>query len=568
MDLIKQIANGLLAEAYTVSHEKSTKGEDGYPLHHYVVNYQHPDSKEIKQVGTYVYDHGTGDLKGTLHGKPADLHASLGLGKSAKNNYQHKIAKDIYDHYKTNLHESVLTELSKKTLSSYIKKATDDVSYNSFAAGEHFANNVKDGKFVGSREDGKEQLGHDKKAMKRQKGVNKAADKLAEEEVSEGSSPTTIHDNYEAWEKHAKQMGAEISHDAEDADRTQSFAKIKTKKKPVVGGYNHGKNIGTIYGPKPVKESLLSELSQNTLKSYVSKASQDLKSKEAELDRTPITQDASDLVKKMGDRNVKIADAKKKLPRGNPHAVVAEDASMAADEDEESMVGADDEDMNGGSDEDIVEATLTELSKKTLGSYIEKAVDDVDEKAYDAGTQEFDGTATGKYVPKLEKSIDKRKDGVKKAIKKLTKEGKESEHGANLELAKTKDNNKSDQNDYHSYNEKKESKKAKKPVKEDVQLNEERAVFTGQFIASLRDNPLVDKIVNAHYLSDGSTALVRLKDGNAYEIEVRPATLAKNHQKFTKPKQYKARKEPERAKARTAWGWDKVLGDGAATEEE
>lgn len=65
-----------------------------------------------------------------------------------------------------------IDELSKKTLASYAKKATDDVSYHSFSAG------TRSPKDPGRLED-------DKKAMKRQAGVGKAVDRLAKEEVDQ-----------------------------------------------------------------------------------------------------------------------------------------------------------------------------------------------------------------------------------------------------------------------------------------------------------------------------------------------------------------------------------------------
>jgi hypothetical protein len=63
-----------------------------------------------------------------------------------------------------------IDELKKSTLSSYAKKATDDVSYHSFSAGTR-------------SEKDPERLKDDEKAMKRQSGVNKAIDRLAKEEV-------------------------------------------------------------------------------------------------------------------------------------------------------------------------------------------------------------------------------------------------------------------------------------------------------------------------------------------------------------------------------------------------
>ena len=63
-----------------------------------------------------------------------------------------------------------IDELKKSTLSSYAKKAADDVSYHSFSAGNR-------------SEKDPERLKDDKMAMKRQSGLNKAIDRLSKEEV-------------------------------------------------------------------------------------------------------------------------------------------------------------------------------------------------------------------------------------------------------------------------------------------------------------------------------------------------------------------------------------------------
>jgi hypothetical protein len=69
-----------------------------------------------------------------------------------------------------------IDELSKKTLGSYAKKATDDVSYHSFDAGQRSDRDP-------------ERLKTDKKAMSRQAGVNKAIDRLAKEDTDDCVTP-------------------------------------------------------------------------------------------------------------------------------------------------------------------------------------------------------------------------------------------------------------------------------------------------------------------------------------------------------------------------------------------
>lgn len=76
--------------------------------------------------------------------------------------------------------ETKLDEISSKALGSYIKKAADDVSYNSFKA----AGNPKDLK-DGKTSDKKTPIEHDTKSFKRQKGIEKAAGKLVKRAVKE-----------------------------------------------------------------------------------------------------------------------------------------------------------------------------------------------------------------------------------------------------------------------------------------------------------------------------------------------------------------------------------------------
>lgn len=700
MSIIKEISQNLVTEGYTVSHEKSVKGENGYPLHHYVVNHAHPENPgEPKQIGNYVYDHGTGDIKGTLNGEDADLHASQGLGNNYKHNYHAKIAKDIYDHYKEHLHEGVLNELSKTKLRDYINKAVDDVSYHSFSAGDSAGKHIKrvDGqtKFTGSDADKEEQLDHDKKAFKRQKGIVKAANKLGKDEVDESVlnelSKTTLKSYLRKSVRDLDDKITKLNTSTETKNKPKLVDKIDNRGKNIkiakekltkesldeglrlLGTHSKDNKSAKVYKDHEwqehrvkfytdgahhteadyhtndkedahstakhwvghtddVKEATVNELSQNTLKSYVDKANTDLKSKEAILDRTPMNDDVSGLVKKMNDRTNKMVDAKRKLPRGNPYDVVAEASDTMADTDQD-MVGNEDEDITADQDEDIVsemekiverhlssseedqkeeyvhamkknlshfikkygkkrgksvmyavatkmaknesidadslkEQLLIELSKKTLGSYIEKAVDVVDDAAYSAGTSADNDK---KQIEFEEKSIEKRKDGIKNAVKKLTKEGKESEHGANLELAKTKDaKKKGSLDDYLKHNEKSTKKKEVKEsnIVEGTNRTGERPVFIGKFLHELTSHPMVEKVVNAHYLSDGATALVRMKDGNAYEIIVTPARFGKYHQDVRKADKFKKRNDVKIAKARANWGWDtspknpnNVLGD-------
>ena len=93
-------------------------------------------------------------------------------------------------------------ELKKSTLASYAKKAGDESSYYSFAAGSRSAKDP-------------ERLKSDKLAMKRQSGVNKAIDRLAKEEVeldevsTEGYHKAAVKSRMDAAVKVMSSMGSD-----------------------------------------------------------------------------------------------------------------------------------------------------------------------------------------------------------------------------------------------------------------------------------------------------------------------------------------------------------------------
>lgn len=71
-------------------------------------------------------------------------------------------------------------------------------------------------------------------------------------------------------------------------------------------------------------------------------------------------------------------------------------------------------------------------------------------------------------------------------------------------------------------------------------LNEDRPTHLFDLVQNLKAHPDIEKIINVNYLVDGISAFVRTTDGNAYEIEMRPAKYAKGH----------------RAKLRMSEGWE------------
>lgn len=63
-------------------------------------------------------------------------------------------------------------------------------------------------------------------------------------------------------------------------------------------------------------------------------------------------------------------------------------------------------------------------------------------------------------------------------------------------------------------------------------LNEDRATQLFQLVQDMKEHPEIENVVEVNYLSDGITAFVRTTDGNAYEMQIRPAKYAQGHHKI------------------------------------
>lgn len=62
-----------------------------------------------------------------------------------------------------------------------------------------------------------------------------------------------------------------------------------------------------------------------------------------------------------------------------------------------------------------------------------------------------------------------------------------------------------------------------------ISLTEDRPTQLLHIVQYLKTHPDVEKIISVHYISDGISAFVRTTDGNAYELEIRPAPAARSH---------------------------------------
>lgn len=66
-----------------------------------------------------------------------------------------------------------------------------------------------------------------------------------------------------------------------------------------------------------------------------------------------------------------------------------------------------------------------------------------------------------------------------------------------------------------------------KEIFEREALNEARPTNTFGFANALKKHPMVEKIVELRSMSDGVVVMARTKDGQAYEIQIRPMQYAK-----------------------------------------
>jgi len=87
-----------------------------------------------------------------------------------------------------------------------------------------------------------------------------------------------------------------------------------------------------------------------------------------------------------------------------------------------------------------------------------------------------------------------------------------------------------------------------------MELNEERSSNSMEFVKQMQKLPFVEEILNVHALPDGFTVFFRAEDGNAYEIEMRPASLAKGHDEIRKAGSYTKRKQERLEKLRQKIG--------------
>ena len=174
-----------------------------------------------------------------------DLESKDGQGRAAWNRGDYKAFDKKLNHGMNRAHhilkakdklrgEEPINELSKKTLGSYIKKATNDVSYHSFSAGDQMK-----GRGPNSEK-------HDAKAFSRQKGVEKATDRLmkdtfpgtskgvTEEPINE-LSKNTLRSYIKGANGDVKQRAHAAGHDLKRGRTTSALMKLTKNSKRITG---------------------------------------------------------------------------------------------------------------------------------------------------------------------------------------------------------------------------------------------------------------------------------------------------------------------------------------------
>ena len=160
-----------------------------------------------------------------------------------------------------------LDELDKKTLGSYIKKASTNQIGNTAK--------VLAGKNDPETERARKRMGQ------RMSGIAKATDRLTKEEAELDENVGGLFKNASEWESSAKARGLVVKSATHPSGEMTKYQIAKDKQGNNRGHFDHGTKSGRL---KEEAEQI-DELSKKTLGSYVKKAKDDLGNREAEVTR-------------------------------------------------------------------------------------------------------------------------------------------------------------------------------------------------------------------------------------------------------------------------------------------
>lgn len=170
-----------------------------------------------------------------------------------------KIAHDMAAKtgYHVKVNEEELNELSKKTLASYVKKASSEARRSEYYAGRDYGK---------SRQDSDKELEH---SRKRQKGINNAVDKLAESHAyteQDLAKQIKYHENRAA---HHDAKAKEAYSKAEGLTGDKAELHFNAIKSHNAIANLHRKHIYDLKSKAGLSEEQLNELSPSTLGRYI-----------------------------------------------------------------------------------------------------------------------------------------------------------------------------------------------------------------------------------------------------------------------------------------------------------
>jgi hypothetical protein len=299
------------------------------------------------------------------------------------------------------MNEEQIDELSKKTMGSYIKKASGAEQPKNVMSPKNVPL-TKIAAYQGDSETGHfgkrfNQATYDKAERlrkNRETGIKRAADKLTKEEVEQ------------LEENPAVAVGGAVARTIATRLAARAGAGVATRAVAGAAGEALGSAATTSAVKKfsPTKETNeevenLDELSKKTLGSYVKKASHDVATRAAATSRYG---EREEVARKSGDydsarKNSKIAD--KAFNKGwKRRANMAKAVDKLTKEEVEQV---------------------DEISKAMAGRYVKKAAASIDLTAWRQGHKE---AGAGNPSKQLEKKLTKRHKGIETAVKKLTKE--------------------------------------------------------------------------------------------------------------------------------------------------
>lgn len=171
-----------------------------------------------------------------------------------------------------------LDELSKKTLGSYVKKASTD-QYLKGQAVQYHTNKANDSKGSAFEKESKKKHMNAadaalRKASNRDTGIGRAVDRLTKEEIELDENIAGKFKDASEWEHAAKSRGLVVKSMTHPSGETTKYQIAKDKEGNNRGHFDHGTKSGHL----KEEADQIDEISKDTLHSYLKKASKNVDS--------------------------------------------------------------------------------------------------------------------------------------------------------------------------------------------------------------------------------------------------------------------------------------------------